>query len=286
MIYINFFNHSADKCYVRVVWRMDVIDRILVKDGGQAASSVIHKHRNIIRFITVFCLLCGIMCVPACGDSVRTDLPERQMIVAAQASPDETTDYIIQEGDKLDIKFLYNPELNSTVTVTPHGKISLFLIPDVLAKGLTPEEFTDKLTQLYAERITHPEINVAITATPNQKIFVDGEVRKQGAVVIAGKNITVLQALAEAGGIADTGQKGDVIVIRRVTEDKYNVYSLDIHKAIDGTDMRQNIKLMPMDIVFVPKTPIAKLDMWVDQYLKKVTFFNMSLGTAIQTITP
>ncbi|MBF0458257.1 MAG: polysaccharide biosynthesis/export family protein [Nitrospirae bacterium] len=278
MIYINFFSYSADKCYVGI-GHLNVRDRTAVTDGGQAAS-------GIPKFIRVFCLLCSLMVIAGCGESVRTNLPERQMIVAAQASLDESSDYIIQEGDKLDIKFLYNPELNSTVTVTPHGKISLFLIPDVVAKGLTPEDFTDKLTKLYADFITHPEINVAITATPNQKIWVDGEVRKQGAVLIAGRNIDVLQALAEAGGISDTGRKSDVIVIRRVTEKNFNIYSLDIEKAIDGTDIRQNIRLMPMDIVYVPKTPIAKLDMWVDQYLKKVLFFNVSLGTAFQTISP
>ncbi|MCG6550794.1 MAG: polysaccharide export protein [Candidatus Magnetominusculus sp. LBB02] len=258
--------------------------RILVKEGGQPSRGIARKG------IIVFGLLCVLMAIASCGGGsvIRTELPKGNATVEIQAvfTDNETPDYLIQTGDKLEIKFLFNPDLNATTTVLPDGTISLQFVGRVKAVGLTSEKLDEKLSELFADHIAHPEINVNIVATPNQRVFVDGEVVKKGAVVLPGRNISVLQAITEAGGVNENGKEGEILVIRWIGEQKYNIFQVDLEKIKNGTDMNQNIKLRPLDIVYVPRTNIAKVNQFVDQYLRKMLFFSTGMSTSLQTITP
>ncbi len=91
------------------------------------------------------------------------------------------TDYLIQPGDGLSIKFFYNPELNDDVVVRPDGKISLQLIDEVQASGKTPSQLDQELTQLYSAELKKPAITVIMRSFGGQQIFVGGEVGKPQA---------------------------------------------------------------------------------------------------------
>ena len=218
--------------------------------------------QKIVR-ISFLMLLLLMGCAPVVKSPTPTTHPGIQT-----TTPYTEQEYRIQVGDQLDIKFFYNPELNEQVTVRPDGRVSLQLVHEIMVAGLTPAELTDLLTKKYASELKRPEIAVMVRSFTAQRIYVDGEVTKPGMVSLTGFT-TVLQSISQAGGIKDTGRTSEVIVIRRGPDNNPLVIPVNLGKAIDGTDMTQDITLRPFDIVFVPKSHIANVNKWVDQYIRK-----------------
>lgn len=189
-------------------------------------------------------------------------------------------EYRIQPGDQMDIKFFYNPELNESITVRPDGRVSLQLAQEILAAGLTPVELTRVLKQNYARELDRPEIAVIMRGFAGQRIYVDGEVNKP-ALVPYSAPMTVLQSIAVAGGLKDSARPSEIVVIRRGPEDKPRVFAVNLTRVLDGTDTGQDVALVPFDIVYVPKSPVANLNVWIDQYLRKN--LPVSFGLSYQT---
>jgi protein involved in polysaccharide export with SLBB domain len=188
----------------------------------------------------------------------------------ALAGPASTTnrEYRIGIGDQLDIKFFYNPELNEQVIVRPDGRISLQLIPEIIVSDLTPAALTKQLTEYYSKDLKQPQVTVIVRAFGSQRVYVDGEVGRPGMIPILG-TMTTLQAIAEAGGMKDTARTGDVIIIRRGANDKPLAFRVDIRKAREGSDFSQDVSLSPFDIVYVPRSRVANVNLWMDQYIRK-----------------
>jgi protein involved in polysaccharide export with SLBB domain len=190
--------------------------------------------------------------------------PSAQLDSQARTFP--APDYLIQAGDDLEIQFLYNPELNQKLPVRPDGRISLPVIKEVMVVGMSPSKLEELLTQKYAPELKMPNITVIVRSFTAQKVFVDGEVGRAGLVPLSGPT-TVLQAIAQAGGLRDTARRTQVLVIRRNQDGPFFTCVVDLKKAIDGTDKSQDISLMPYDIVYVPKSAIADVNLWMQQYI-------------------
>jgi polysaccharide export outer membrane protein len=174
---------------------------------------------------------------------------------ALNVQPDSVAsvgDYHVQLGDTLDIKFFYNPELNESVIVRPDGRISLQLVHEVQASGLTPEQLRKNLQNLYETQISQPEIAVIVRSFTAQKVYVDGEVAKPGLIPLTGP-MTVLQSIASAGGLKETARASKIILIRRGPENRPASMVVNVEQAIDGSDPSQDLILQPADIVYVPR---------------------------------
>jgi polysaccharide export outer membrane protein len=218
------------------------------------------KILTLIKFLSILFILF------ACTPVVQNPTPLHHQ--TTQANLHSEQEYKIQIGDQLDIKFFYNPELNEQVIVRPDGRISLQLVHEIIATGLTPSELTDFLTKKYAPELKKPEITVIVRSFGAYKIYVDGEVTKPGIFSLVGFT-TVLHAISQAGGMKDTARASEVVIIRRGEGNKPLISSVNLNKVIDGTDMSQDIALQPFDIVYVPKSAIANVNVWVDQYIRK-----------------
>jgi protein involved in polysaccharide export with SLBB domain len=229
------------------------------------------KALNILQYVLVTLLL------TACGTTATTVRNPVSLQEVAQVSGTVAKEYRIKSGDQLDVKFFYNPELNEQVLVRPDGRISLQLANDVMATGLTPLELTGELKKKYSAEIDKPEITVIVRTFTFQRVFVDGEVNKAGLVPLTDP-MTVLQSIAQAGGMKDTALFKGVIVIRRTDDNKLVTMQLNLEEAIDNTDTKQDIVLMPNDIVYVPKTTIANIDVWVDQYIRRILPISPGIG--------
>ncbi len=219
-------------------------------------------------------MLLVLLLFPACATTVKNPVP---LEAATQQPGPIVKEFRIRAGDQLEIKFFYNPELNEQLLVRPDGRITLQLASDVLAAGLTPTELTDVLQKEYAKEISKPEIAVIVRTFTSQKVFVDGEVNKAGLVPLTDQ-MTVLQSIAQAGGKKDTALLDGVIVVRRTPDNKLVTMQLNLEDAIDNTDRKQDIALLPDDIVFVPKTTIANVNVWVDQYIRKNLPISPNIG--------
>jgi polysaccharide biosynthesis/export protein len=190
-------------------------------------------------------------------------------------------EYRIQPGDQLDIKFFYNPELNEQLTVRPDGKITLQLVNDVVAAGLTPADLTASLTRAFGAELRNPKVAVIVRTSIADRVYVDGEVNRAGLIPLVGQ-MTVLQSISQAGGLKETAKTGEVILIRKTDENKMSVYKISIPDSFDESGNSKDIYLRPNDIVYVPKSAISNINTWVDLYLRKN--IPIPLGLSIGTL--
>jgi protein involved in polysaccharide export with SLBB domain len=177
-------------------------------------------------------------------------------------------EYQIQIGDQLDIKFFYNPTLNEQVIVRPDGRISLQLVQEIAAAGLSPASLTRELSARYAVELRQPELTVIVRGFGGQHVFVDGEVARPGLITILAST-TALQAIAQAGGLKESARESQVLIIRRTDADQPEALQIDLRKAQDGSNIAVDVALQPFDIVFVPRSRVANVNLWVDQYVRK-----------------
>jgi len=223
---------------------------------------------NLTRLSILFVF--SIMFLTACWPNPNMVINPAPMTRFTQpASAKQPSDYLIGVGDTLDIKFMYNPELNEVaVPVRPDGRISLQLANDVTAANLTPEQLRKVLTEKYSAELKKPEIAIIVRTFTSHKVFVDGEVVYPGIVEIRGPT-TLMQILAQSRGLKETARLSNVIVIRKDAEGKPMAANIDIRKVIDGTDLNLDINMLPYDIVYVPKSNIANWLKFVDEYINR-----------------
>ncbi|UCE47312.1 MAG: polysaccharide biosynthesis/export family protein, partial [Phycisphaerales bacterium] len=154
---------------------------------------------------------------PTRSSAKQVKLPSRSAQPARTGTSTETTPgprIVFEPGDEIEVKFLYTPQFNTTQTVPPDGKISLQLIPEVMAQGKTAAELRDELIRLYDPHLRAPEISVVARSFYNRRVFVGGQVLKPGVLQMPGP-MTALEAIMEVGGFdLRAAERKSVIVIR------------------------------------------------------------------------
>ncbi len=185
-----------------------------------------------------------------------------------EAKPGAPVRVSLKSGDVVEIKFAYAPEFNESQTVRPDGKIVMQLIGAVVAEGKTPDELSDELVKLYSDHLRHPELAVFARTLYERRVFVLGEVTKPGPVDMPGE-MTALEAVTVAGGfIQDTAEARSVIVARN-EDGRWVGQSIDLKDALAGLEA-QPFYLQPRDVVYVPRTTIVDVDLWISQHLWKI----------------
>jgi polysaccharide biosynthesis/export protein len=192
----------------------------------------------------------------------------------APAVPDPSAGYIaelapyhIQVGDVLDIRLMLNPELNEEIAVRPDGRISTTVVQDELAYNRTVPELAAALRQDYAKDLRNPRLSVVVKSFAPTRIYVGGEVSNPGEMINVGPTLTLSQAIARAGGHRVRGDTDAIFIIRRGPNDVPQYFSVRYTDVIKGHDATADIRLAPYDVVYVPKTGIAEVFDWVNQYL-------------------
>ena len=159
-------------------------------------------------------------------------------------------DYIIGPNDQLSILFWREKDLSADVLVRPDGKISLPLLNDVQAGGLTPEQLRVKVTEAAQRFVDDPNATVVVRQINSRKVFITGEVEKPGEYALAGPT-TVLQLIATAGGIKEYADK-EKIVILRIENGRETTLKFNYQQVVRQQKPNQNIMLKPGDTVVVP----------------------------------
>lgn len=217
----------------------------------------------------VACLLLSLLAIGGCAkNAVVSETPPTQVRRA------ELDQYLIQLGDELSIKFFYNPELNETVRVRPDGRISLQLVDEVKAAGLAPHELDKTLTALYARELRDPAISVIVRTFASRQLYVGGEVNQPQLVELTASNMTPLQAVVAAGGLRDTANLEEVLLIRRGPDNRPISFGIDLSKSLYNAGDSSRIYLQPDDIVYVPKSGIAVANTFVRQYIRDLFLYN------------
>lgn len=169
---------------------------------------------------------------------------------AVATTPAASPDYIIGPDDVLSIVFWRDKDISSEVSVRPDGRISLPLLNDVQAGGLTPLQLRDRLTKAAEEFVEDPNVTVVVRQINSRKVFVTGEVSRPGPYPITTPT-TVLQMLAMAGGLREYADAKH-IVIMRVENGRPMSYAFNYKDVAKRKNLRQNIELKPGDTIIVP----------------------------------
>jgi len=164
---------------------------------------------------------------------------------ASQAGPE----YVIGPEDVLHIAVWKEADLTATLPVRPDGKISLPLLNDVQAAGMTPMQLADSLTEKLKKYVANPRVTVVVTAINSKRIYMTGEVSHPGAMPML-PNMTVLQALSSAGLTQFANTKK--IYVLRTQNGKQEKLPVDYRKLLKGEKMEQNYPLQPGDTIVVP----------------------------------
>src|SRR5271154_2222723 len=174
--------------------------------------------------------------------AIATDAPK----------PAATTDanYTIGAEDVLDISVWKEPEVSRVVPVRPDGRISLPLLNDVQAAGLTPSQLAAQITASLKKFVTDPQVTVIVSAINSQRIYILGEVTRPGAFPML-PGMTVLQGLSSAGGFTAFARTKSIYVLR--TEDgKQQKFPVNYKDVIGGKHPEQDILLKAGDTIVVP----------------------------------
>jgi polysaccharide biosynthesis/export protein len=176
--------------------------------------------------------------------------PPRAATPVVPAGVVTPTDYVIGPDDVLMVIFWREQDLSSEVAVRPDGKISLPLLNEIQASGLTPEELRNNLTKAANRYVEDPAVTIVVKAINSRKVFITGEVAKPGPYPLSGPT-TVLQMIATAGGVLEYAKEDRIVVMR--TENGRTVSRRFNYKQVsEGKNLQQNIELKPGDTIVVP----------------------------------
>ena len=215
---------------------------------------------SLRRHVRIACLLAGSLAVasvslaqdaasPAAAPPApaTNSAPKPPALPAGVVPP---AGYVIGPDDVLSIVFWKEKDISADVTVRPDGVISLSLINEVPAAGLTPEQLRVSITERAAQFVTDPTVTVIVKQINSRKVFITGQVPKPGPYPLGGPT-TVLQMIATAGGVAEYADSENIRVMR--TENgKPAAIRVNYKDISRGKNLQQNIELKPGDTIVVP----------------------------------
>ena len=188
--------------------------------------------------------------------------------------------YRIQPGDQLAIDLYLNSEFNDNVAVQPDGRIVLRLVGPLNAAGMTPGQLSAEINRAYSKELKNPSATVHVQNMPSRQVFVQGQVNHPGAFALQ-PGMTALQAIASAGGRTDEAAMENVVLIRRDACGRADGSKLDLASATSAPEKGDDVMLMPHDTLFVPRSRIANVDLFVKQYIRDVLPVQPYLSPAI-----
>jgi polysaccharide biosynthesis/export protein len=171
---------------------------------------------------------------------------------AAEAPKNGAADpnYVIGAQDVLSISVWKETELTREVPVRPDGKISMPLLNDVQAAGLTPSQLAAQITVSLKKFVTDPQVTVIVTQINSQRVYILGEVNRAGAYPLL-PQMTFLQALSSAGGFTQFANLKKIYLLRQ-ENGKQQKYPFNYKDVVTGKSAEQNIVLMAGDTIVVP----------------------------------
>lgn len=222
------------------------------------------------------------------AQSSETVSPKRRSLLASSYEAHSLPEYQLGFSDVIEIKFFRNFQFNETVTVRPDGRISLQKVGELQVTGFTPAQLDSVITKTYAEFVLEPDVTVIVRQFGGYQVYVLGEVNSPGGYPVQ-RSMTVLQALASAGGHKLSAKLASVMILRRGQEDEVEAIKVNLKKSVKARRIEEvtanDIFVQPRDIIFVPKTFIASASDFMrqvysgflpplDLYLRAVLFYD------------
>jgi len=159
-------------------------------------------------------------------------------------------DYVIGPEDQLSVVFFQDKDMSADVIVRPDGKISLPLINEIQASGLTPEQLRERVSAEATRFIQAPKATIVVRQINSRKVYITGAVEKPGTYPLMGPT-AVLQLIATAGGVKEYADSKKILIIRK-ENGRQVTYTFNYKEVVGQKNMSQNIDLRPGDTIVVP----------------------------------
>jgi protein involved in polysaccharide export with SLBB domain len=191
-----------------------------------------------------------------------------------------TPAYRIAPGDTLELKFLYSPELDEEQSVQLDGDVSFQYAPSLHIAGETIPEARRMVMAAYGKTLMNPAAELTVKGPLQWKVFVIGEVTNPGEYSTQGTPLTLVQAIARAGGLKESADGDNVVLLRRQGPIEH-AYDVSFTNAIEHRSATADIQLANRDVLYVPRTGVAQLGVDWRQYVMQFVPPNVSfvLGT-------
>lgn len=195
---------------------------------------------------------------------------------------DTVPHYRIGPGDRLSVTYLRTPEVNQDVLVLPDGRISLMTTGSLDVMDLSVDQITDLVADRSQKVLRNPVVAVAVTEATSAKIYVGGSVARPGAYDLKGR-IGAMEAVDIAGGFNDDAHMAQAILIRRSPADRPMLRLIDLQSFLGGGDAvaSRDVPLYPGDILFIPRSSIGEVNLWIEQFINRVLPFSRSFSYTI-----
>jgi len=219
-------------------------------------------------------LLAALALGSGCGYARREkQVEEPQVLEEQQGAPytflGENRDYRLRTGDQLEVRFVADTELDATVTVRPDGKITLHPIGDFPAAGKTTTELADLVRNGFSRILKDATVTINVRSFSKQYVYVLGEVERPGGVPYD-ERLTVVRAIALAGGAKISASLGSVVVIEPDAEGKPVGIKVNVKKILEEGDLAGDLEVDGYAVIFVPKSTIGKVDDFVELFFKNI----------------
>ncbi len=218
-------------------------------------------------------LLCAIA---GCGSRQPPPQPLPPLDSVRIGSP--TTEYRVQPGDVLRIKFAYHPEHDIRLPVRPDGKITLDIAGEIDAAGMTTDDLASVIKARSSHRLRDPEVTVIVAQLGEQKVYVGGEVRIPGFVPFR-PGMTPMQAILDRGGPTDTARLDSVLYIRPAVQGDYQAMRLDLTEVVDH-GVAEPVTLAANDVIYVPRSWVGDAGNFVQLYIRNLLPIQPRFGFA------
>jgi polysaccharide biosynthesis/export protein len=220
-----------------------------------------------------------VMLLSGCDHPQTETFPPQAAVAASPA-------YRLRAGDVLDVKFLLSPELDEEQTVQLDGHVSFQLAPDVLVAGKTVEEAQHLVEDAYSHTLRDASLSLSIKGPLQWKVYVVGEVTTPGEYISAGPAMTLTQAVARAGGLKESADPDNVVLLRR-DGNVERAYGVSYTNAVNHYTATADVPLADFDVLYVPRTGVAEAGVAWRQYVMQFVPPNViyELG-ATATIVP
>lgn len=185
--------------------------------------------------------------------------------------------YTLRPGDELKVVVPHHPELTEELPVRPDGRLAFPIAGEVVAVGRTPEDVARELKSRLEVTLRNADVTVIVRKFADLRIYVGGEVNQVGVYPLHG-DVSVLQAVLLAGGAKRSGSMKHVFVVRNVAGTP-DIFRVDLRQGTIGARGGDGeMTLQPLDVVFVPKSGIARVNDFVEQYITRVVPATLVLG--------
>jgi polysaccharide biosynthesis/export protein len=204
------------------------------------------KTKLLHRTLPLFYFILFLFMIASCSKTGYQIIDRDDAMLAALQ---QNKPYLLGSGDTLKVTVWRHEEASSDAVIMPDGKISLPLVGEMAAAGLTVDELKNELNRKYSEYITEPHITITVKETNSLKIYVLGEVEHPGEFKL-NSYTDVLQALSMAGGFTMYANKSTIHIIRKEGDKKIKI-TFNYNEVVAGKKLNQNIPLKPGDVIVV-----------------------------------